>query len=579
MRPGAWRVCALLAAYASSAHAQDDASHFPDGATEFAEKIPNTVQVKLDQALSFKAPFVSTEGRIPNYDLSGHAAKLPMSNDYVRIVPPSLLSYGGAFSTKKSTTDEWIVEIAVRVHGSVPSRHIDQDGKLIENPGKGGRGLAFWYTKNSNPTFVTTPSDPRRHITPPPGPLPRLPNDPDDDHISFFGNGRRFEGLGVVLDTSPTQPLFPRSDARTWTPAKYPDVDPGPEPVGKVVGLLDDGSTDWIHQSSGEKGQDGSTLSYINNAFGDCMAPFRNAQGLFWIRVAYFDKSIRVDLDLKPHETLATADRHFSHHCFSLPDIVLPKGYYFGVTGLGNGRGESDSFDLYAMEVFGVYRGKDAVKQHAVPLDERDPLAGKEKLDGTSKFEDDQVGGAPVKSGSSDLDLAMEVMVSQKRMTEAIDDLTRRVESISGSVSAGSSGEPSAGTTDLMRRIESSLHALTSKHAGSSRTEFEVLIEVLGQTEGKLQQITQRIYDLDERLFKTILPMQHKLEEVERLTQTADRTARLAAAQARLRPPPQEASSMGTYLIIIAALLLIGLIIAMIVLRKGERGGRGKKMI
>lgn len=62
--------------------------------------------------------------------------RLSTSPDFIRLTPPIPLSNGAIFSTSSVKSKEWIVEVALRVHGS--SR---QGGS------KGGRGFGFWYTK------------------------------------------------------------------------------------------------------------------------------------------------------------------------------------------------------------------------------------------------------------------------------------------------------------------------------------------------------------------------------------------------------------------------------------------------
>jgi Legume-like lectin family len=50
--------------------------------------------------------------------------------EHLRLTPGEPASYGGLFSSKPLPVDEWVIEVALKVHGR-----------------RGGRGLAIWYTK------------------------------------------------------------------------------------------------------------------------------------------------------------------------------------------------------------------------------------------------------------------------------------------------------------------------------------------------------------------------------------------------------------------------------------------------
>ena len=61
---------------------------------------------------------------------------------------PTPLAHGAAFSEAPMMAEEWIVEVAFRVHGPSASGMTEklEDG-TTKKVHKGGRGLAFWYTK------------------------------------------------------------------------------------------------------------------------------------------------------------------------------------------------------------------------------------------------------------------------------------------------------------------------------------------------------------------------------------------------------------------------------------------------
>lgn len=69
-------------------------------------------------------------------------ARLPTSPDFLRLVSPIPLSHGSVFTSKPLDSKEWIVEVALRVHGSF------RPGSM-----RGGRGLGFWYTSVRDGVF------------------------------------------------------------------------------------------------------------------------------------------------------------------------------------------------------------------------------------------------------------------------------------------------------------------------------------------------------------------------------------------------------------------------------------------
>lgn len=73
-------------------------------------------------------------------------------HDYIRLVPANPLAHGAIFSQRKVESEEWIVEIAFRVHGPPAVGLVEvtegEDGVAkTTKVHKGGRGLAFWVTK------------------------------------------------------------------------------------------------------------------------------------------------------------------------------------------------------------------------------------------------------------------------------------------------------------------------------------------------------------------------------------------------------------------------------------------------
>ncbi|GAA6026718.1 hypothetical protein JCM8202_002034, partial [Rhodotorula sphaerocarpa] len=362
---------------------------------------------------------LTADGKVENYDVSGHAAVLAGVHDFIRLVPSTPLAHGAIFAREPIQYKEWIAEVAFRVHG--PPTHaageLGEDGKpkrLL----KGGRGLAFWYTKNGLPGPATISSDPKVQVSPPPPVQPDTPRDKHDSDVSFFGARTSFDGLGIIFDTAPTSPVWRRSDQ-----LNHPDLVAlgSVGASGVVSGILDDASQSWLDpEGQVPKGED--EAAYLGKAIGECEAAFRNAQGLLWARIAHYNSTIRVDLDLSPHTTLAKAGRHYEHNCFTIDGINLPPGSKFGISGLASANTEPDTVDVYAMDVFELKADGQPVDDHQEPVDPRD--------------------SAPLEGTSADAteSLAHEIFLSQTKMIESIDDLARRVESMSMLVRDGSAG-------------------------------------------------------------------------------------------------------------------------------------------
>jgi len=190
----------------------------------------------------------------------------------------------------------WLTHGRVAGPATVGVTEHQPDGSIKRNH-KGGRGLAFWYTKAANPTAVTLSSDPKAKLALPPPTFPSEPTDPSDAAVSLFGNKPfGFDGLGVIFDTSPGSPVFARSDKRNWAT----DQARGVGTTGVVSGIMDDGSGNWL-EPSGRVMRGEDEASYLGKAIGECEAAFRNAQGLLWARISHVNHTIRVSLHA--HET------------------------------------------------------------------------------------------------------------------------------------------------------------------------------------------------------------------------------------------------------------------------------------
>ncbi|GAA6006880.1 hypothetical protein JCM10207_009125 [Rhodosporidiobolus poonsookiae] len=387
-----------------------------------------TSRLHYNSAVSFRG---LEEGRVPGYDVAGHAATLPGVTDFLRLVPSTPLAHGALFTHVPLAAHEWIVEVAFRIHGPEISGLVESDAEGTLKKGgmhKGGRGLAFWATKEGLPGPVTVSSNAGKVSSPPPL-SPQVPSDPTDPLVSLFGSRTSFDGLGVVFDSEPNSPLLRRSDPRN-TDEHAQHQTGGVGATGVVSGIMDDatggmGGGKWLDKE-GRVMKSGEEAAYLEKAIGECEAAFRNAQGLLWARIAHVNETIRVDLDLSPHTTLSKAGRHYEHNCFTLEGVKLANNMYLGVTGLASGNTEPDSVDIYAMDVFEILNDKEVAQNeaaHGGVLDTEEPVEkpASEPLEGTSEE------GIPT--------LTHEIFLSQARMVEAIDALARKIESMSNTLS------------------------------------------------------------------------------------------------------------------------------------------------
>lgn len=340
------------------------------------------------------SPSHSVRGaNLSSYTLTSSASLLPGIHDFFRLVPSVPLAFGASFTETPWPSNEFVVEIGFRVHGA----ELPGDADVST---KGGRGLAFWYARD-RPHFSTMYSA-KSNIPqqPPPHPYPMAK---DDQHTALFGHSTHlgFDGLAVIFDSSPSSPLFTRSDRRSM----ISDEAHGAEHNGVVSGLLDDGmKRDWLDTDTMEerRRQNGVGMdhgdgqipkeeaSYLSSAFGECEAAFRNAQGLLWARIINHNGTIRVrtsshrpshhlassrsflisririlkpneiffapqvDLDLSPHTTLSSETRSYAHNCFEINGVEIDSGRYFGLSALASGNSEPDVVDIYAMDVWEI---------------------------------------------------------------------------------------------------------------------------------------------------------------------------------------------------------------------------------
>ncbi|KAI8067753.1 legume-like lectin family-domain-containing protein [Gongronella butleri] len=216
---------------------------------------------RLDYKLSFKQPlYYNTE--IPFWATKGDVIK---ATDRVRLASSVAGQKGGIWSEYPVHYDEWQVDMQFAVSGS--NIH-------------GGRGLAFWYSKD------------------------RMTEGP------IFGAKDAWDGLSIWFDSA---------NPKTHTPT--------------VMGFLNDGAFSFA-----SAGVDPS-----KRMFGMCQMDYRNAPNNVYFRLSYKDHTLTLLLD-------TTSQGMNYRPCFQQHAVMLPKGYYFGVTAASHN--PADDHDVMSFETY-----------------------------------------------------------------------------------------------------------------------------------------------------------------------------------------------------------------------------------
>ncbi|KAI8138747.1 concanavalin A-like lectin/glucanase domain-containing protein [Fennellomyces sp. T-0311] len=170
---------------------------------------------KLDYKLTFKRPYFYN-GTIPFWKMSEGLIK---ADDFIRLAPSIPGAKGWIWSERPNVYEEWQAEVTFRVSGS----HMH-----------GGRGLAFWYTKEAMGD----------------GPI--------------FGAQDKWDGLGIWLDSA---------NPRTHTPT--------------TMALLNDGTLAFASRTD--------PSGYI---IGSCQLNYRNTGNVpAKLRVTFKAKTLTVMMD------------------------------------------------------------------------------------------------------------------------------------------------------------------------------------------------------------------------------------------------------------------------------------------
>ncbi|CDS07930.1 hypothetical protein LRAMOSA01879 [Lichtheimia ramosa] len=194
---------ALAFPWSSSSNSQQD------------DTVQQAPSAKLDYKMTVKKPYLYN-GSIPFWSSGGD---LLMADDFIRLTPSVPGARGWIWAERPNTYAEWQAELTFRVSGS----HMH-----------GGRGLAFWYTKEAMGD----------------GPI--------------FGARDNWDGLGIWLDSA---------NPRTHTPT--------------TIAILNDGTLQFASRHNPEK--------YI---LGSCEINYRNTGNVpAHLRVTYKANTLTVMLD------------------------------------------------------------------------------------------------------------------------------------------------------------------------------------------------------------------------------------------------------------------------------------------
>ncbi|KAF9577966.1 hypothetical protein BGW38_006505 [Lunasporangiospora selenospora] len=226
---------------------------------------------RFDYKQSLKKPF-QYNGELPFWTHHGNSF---VALDFIRLTPSVPQLRGSVWRETPNEYKEWEVEFAVKAFGQ---SHI------------GGRGFAFWYTKDKE-TKVEGGGGP------------------------VFGSQDKWTGLGLFMDSSDP------ANQRT-------------QPV--VYGILNDGTKQFP-----------SKPTTNSDNLGGCLRDYKSSPVPAVVRVSYIGQTLKISIDpMNKGKRLVT--------CFEQKDVKLPTGYYFGISAESALTGTPDDHDLFSFEVYEV---------------------------------------------------------------------------------------------------------------------------------------------------------------------------------------------------------------------------------
>ncbi|KAH9459710.1 hypothetical protein Pst134EA_006776 [Puccinia striiformis f. sp. tritici] len=473
----------------------------------------NSVRASADahrrDDFSFRGP-VPEDLHVPHWDFSGSAHRIPSAKDFVRLVSPFPLAYGGMFTEHPIPFDQWSVEIAFRIHGAFSDLHHGHHNETHKSEdeeditGKGGRGIAFWYSKVPSPTPVVVSANTKKHVEQRPSLVVEPFPDTLDDKVSFFGGPTSFNGLAVVVDNQPSTPLTRRSDRKHWGPE---EGGIGAEEWAVVSGVVDDGKghVKWLEDRKRSDLDEDEEAAYLNHTVGDCQVALRNAAGVVWLKATYVGHQLSVSLDISPHNTLSGENRHYKRECFSAKDVKLPKGYYMGLTGLASPSDEADNVDIYAIEVKeikGKAKSEEEVTEH---YKEEHVAADDVKLEGTGKARDPT-------------NLAFEALNSQRDWAQTIKQMSQKLDVLSSRPSqlVNQAGQTTEHASTGGSGVDHQLEAINTK-LDTIIHKIDKVAAPGGPGSSEKTELLQKIHDLEEQSNRHEMFLSEQIEELRHL--------------------------------------------------------------
>ncbi|XP_043219096.1 vesicular integral-membrane protein VIP36-like [Amphibalanus amphitrite] len=136
---------------------------------------------------------------------------------------------------------------------------------------------------------------------------------PGGAHCSVFGSNDYFVGLGVILDTY----------------NNYNGVHNHEHPY--ISAMVNNGTLHYDHDRDGTHTQ-----------VAGCSAKFRGREHDTYVKIKYADDTVTVYTDVE--------NRRAWSQCLTAPGIILPTGYYFGITAATGDL--TDTHEIYSVRVY-----------------------------------------------------------------------------------------------------------------------------------------------------------------------------------------------------------------------------------
>ncbi|CAJ0826523.1 6038_t:CDS:10 [Entrophospora sp. SA101] len=192
---------------------------FPVLVYTIEEETPKEQKFRHDYKFTFKKPYYYNN-TVPFFDTYGPDALL--APDFIRLAPSVPKHSGSIWSQYANTYKDWMIELSFRISG---------------NYFLGGRGMAFWYTKDRGQE----------------GPV--------------FGSKDQWNGLGIMFETADVKKKREKSI---------------------VMGHINDGIVLY-----------NNLTNPAAKSIGGCYRLFRNTQTPIFVKIYYFDNNLKVYVDIK----------------------------------------------------------------------------------------------------------------------------------------------------------------------------------------------------------------------------------------------------------------------------------------